>query len=385
MNVQQIQKIIESCHLNFLIGSGASKDFLETLGEIENLQTELGRQPHSDQRDLIEASILKYYFDIAIRGNINLIDNNESFEPSTKKEQFNLTNSAYSDFLQSLETIINKRKSNLVSKQVNIFTTNMDLFLEKNLEELHFEYNDGFYGKIYPKFGTENFHNVIKKTSTYYEYQSEIPLFNIFKLHGSVNWQLIDDTIIYDKSFRVLRDICEMKISKDKLYEIEYNDGGITKTLTIDELFLGEKSFEKEHRDFLKVFKNLVMINPTKEKFETTTRDLTFYELLRLYSNHLERENSILFVIGFSFADEHIREITKRVALSNPTLQILIFAFDEKAKTAISQHIPERNNIEIISPNSDDEKLSLHNINQKYFKRIANDLQSLGKEEIHNN
>ena len=70
------------------------------------------------------------------------------------------------------------------------------------------------------------------------------------------------------------------------------------------------------------------MVNPTKHKFQETVMDMHFYELMRLYSNSLEKENSILFVTGFSFADEHIANLTMRAANSNPTLQIVIFAFD---------------------------------------------------------
>lgn len=51
---------------------------------------------------------------------------------------------------------------------------------------------------------------------------------------------------------------------------------------------------------------------------------------MRIYSNALERENSILFVMGFSFADEHIAKITQRAADTNPTLQIVVFAYSDK-------------------------------------------------------
>src|SRR5699024_4497086 len=80
----------------------------------------------------------------------------------------------------------------------------------------------------------------------------------------------------------------------------------------------------KIHDQYLKYYNELV-INPTKDKFRDTTSNFYFYELLRMYANHLEKENSVLFVLGFSFADEHIKEITKRVLKSNPTLLIVIF------------------------------------------------------------
>jgi hypothetical protein len=36
MDYEEVKKVIESCHLNFLIGSGASAPFFKTLGNIEN-------------------------------------------------------------------------------------------------------------------------------------------------------------------------------------------------------------------------------------------------------------------------------------------------------------------------------------------------------------
>lgn len=125
------------------------------------------------------------------------------------------------------------------------------------------------------------------------------------------------------------------------------------------------------------------MINPTKQKFETTTRDLTFYELLRMYSNHLERENSVLFVMGFSFEDEHIREITKRVAKANPTLTIIIFAFDKTAKERISFLLGEQPNIKFIWDSSYENQLnySLDVITSEYFGKLAKELSSNKSEE----
>jgi hypothetical protein len=94
-----------------------------------------------------------------------------------------------------------------------------------------------------------------------------------------------------------------------------------------------------------------------------------------MYSNHLERENSVLFVLGFSFADEHIREITKRVAAANPTLLIIIFAYDLKSKEAIEKEIPQTSNVKIINDPENEVKYSLDTINEFVFTKLANELE----------
>lgn len=376
MVFENIKKIIESCHLNFLIGSGASRPFLGTLGTIEKLLTDLAKSELSDDsKIIIDASIKKHYWDVAIKGNleINNIGNTN----------LAITKQVFSDFYLSLNSILNKRKTNLISKQVNIFTTNMDLFNEDALEKGGFTYNDGFTGRLNTIFGTENFNNSIRKTSSHFEYQSELPLFNLFKLHGSVNWLLNSDgKIKYDNNLDILRAIEAIKIDKANLLDIEYKkttkEGDIWVSYTTDELeaqIVTKKiKKDKEHDDFLEAYDKLIMINPTKEKFETTTRKLTFYELLRMYSNNLEKDNSVLFVFGFSFADEHIREITLRVAKANPTLLIVIFAYDKAAKETMEKEFSERDNIVYIFDGNDKIKYSLDTINKEYFKKLANEL-----------
>ena len=70
------------------------------------------------------------------------------------------------------------------------------------------------------------------------------------------------------------------------------------------------------------------MVWPTKQKFHNTVLNLNYYELLRIFSNELEKNQSLLLVFGFSFNDEHILEIVKR-SLANPTLLVYIFCFTE--------------------------------------------------------
>ncbi len=379
MDFEIFKKIVESCHLNFLIGSGASKPFLGTLGEIENLLTDLAKSNiEKDERTVLDSSIKKKYWDVAIKGNMDIYDSNRG--------KLKITKQNYSEFYNSVNTILLKRKTNLISKQANVFTTNMDLFNEYTIESLQFVYNDGFSGRIRPVFSTSNFSNSVKKTTNYFEYQSELPLFNLYKLHGSLNWMMSDnEEVLYDNNLMLLETIHKIIIPTEDLLEIEYSKEVDGKeqwfTFSIEELYknLTNQMVKKKkvHSDFLAAYDKLVMINPTKEKFESTTRKLVFYELLRMYSNILEKENSVLFVLGFSFADEHIREITLRVAKANPTLLVVIFAHTPEAKDLIEKSIGKRNNIFFIY--DENISFSLDKITENYFGKLATELKS-GKE-----
>tara|TARA_R110000822_G_scaffold28985_3_gene85753 strand:+ start:1975 stop:3180 length:1206 start_codon:yes stop_codon:yes gene_type:complete len=378
MEYEEIKKVIESCHLNFLIGSGASVPFLGTLSNIETLLTELSQKENDDNREIVDASIKRHYYDVAVKGNSEIETGVGSKLESVKV--------SYSDFIKAINVILTKRKTNLVTKQANLFTTNMDLFLDYTLEKQKLAFNDGFSGRMNPVYGTENFHNSIRKTSTHYEFQSEVPLFNVFKLHGSVNWKLNNDKITYDYGHTILNEINSLSSNGSDFLPVEYESkeedtegNKIWKYYTIDELYKnqGLLGIEKgqTHLQFIEAYNKLQMVNPTKQKFEITTNDVVFYELLRMYSNHLERENSVLFVFGFSFADEHIREITKRVAASNPTLLIVIFAYDLKSKISIEKEIAFSANVKVIYDEKDKLKYSLETINEYYFKKLADELE----------
>lgn len=323
--LKPIKKAIDSANINFLIGSGLSRPFLDVLNDIETFLS----NPQKTHEEKIAKK--KEYFTKCIKGNIDIFDNTSN----TKKDEV-LEN--YKTFYKILNNILLKRENSILTKQVNVFTTNIDIFSEKALEETGIEFNDGFHGRFTPIFSLGNFKKSFFQKSLHYENTSEIPVFNIIKLHGSVSWMLNEkeDCIFLDNQLEILRDINKK---------------------------IASPAFEKE-------YDKLVIVNPTKEKFKDTLFKQYYYDLLRIYSNELEKENSILFVMGFSFADEHIRDMTQRVAASNPTLKIYIFA--HSGITPIYEKLKQNaknRNIEILIP-EETKNYDLQTINTEVFDKI---------------
>lgn len=115
---------------------------------------------------------------------------------------------------------------------------------------------------------------------------------------------------------------------------------------------------------FINDYKNSILIvNPTKEKFSDTLLNKNYYELLRIFSNELEKENSLLVVNGFSFRDEHILDLVKR-SMINPSLKVLVFCYEENSITEYQMLFeqPKNNNITYVA--LENEKLSLDYFNQ---------------------
>jgi hypothetical protein len=163
---EKIKYIIQDCHMNFLVGSGLSAPYLRTLGDIENLLTELGDRNSVDGKgQIIRASLYKKYFNGAIAKNLDMLDGDEPAANILEN---------YRSFLTLINSILLKRKSTILSKEANVFTTNVDVFLEKALEDVGVEYNDGFNGRFRPLFSLSNFKKSRSKRSLHYDDEKKV-------------------------------------------------------------------------------------------------------------------------------------------------------------------------------------------------------------------
>lgn len=349
ITIKNLKQLIQSSHINFLYGSGLSRNYLSTLGNIEKLLTETSESKIEDKlKNIIKASLFATYVETVMEPCLpEKIEGNQSEYDKTFQE--------YVRFLNSINHIISRRNVNLINKQINLFTTNIDDFMEKAAEKTMIEFNDGFKGHIEPVFSEDSFSTIKSKSSTLYQNNSPIPVFNLLKIHGSINWMIKDSSeITYDAKLSLIRELSDALNEQFKEQLIK-----ITAKSTIEELekeaSLNDVFYSVEdYNHFNQLYSKLVMINPTKAKFRETVIDYHFYELMRIYSNALERSSSLLIVAGFSCADEHIANITMRAANANPTLQIIVFAYNEDAKEDIKSILGKKgicnNNISIISP-----------------------------------
>lgn len=302
---EKLIKRIESWNLNFLIWAWASTPFLPLLWSIE----EDIKKCWND----MSKKIKKYeeYYNKVMLPNLQIKDEvlNKYVDKKLKEVWEN-----YEKFFIALNQVLLKRKMNILWKQANIFTTNIDVFMETILEKLLIDYNDWFSWNFQPKLMLSNFKKSIFKRSTHFDYKSEIPMLNIVKLHWSLNWEEKEKMII----FSMLEKVSNLK-------NLVWTP------------------------NFLEEYKKLMIVNPEETKYQETVL-LYYYEMLRLFSSELEKENAILFIIWFSLNDNHIQEILVRCSNSNPTLHIYILA---KETSSIHKKIIEESkykNIEVVIP-----------------------------------
>jgi len=359
--ITHVKDAMQSCNMNFLMGSGLSRPYLITLGNIEILLQALSQDNEIEESKatLIRASLYKCYFEGVMLKNCSFYSRSDE-----DKKNYDMVNENYKKFLTSLNNILLHRDNTLLNKQINLFTTNIDLFFENALENNNLEFNDGFKGRIKPVFALSNFRRTYLKTSLHYENKAELPVFNLFKLHGSINWakEEEENPFIYLSALSEVKDVFDSLTGIDGRLFMQIEDSDTLEKLKEKVGKIDSTLDQTKISAFSDAYSKLQIVNPTKEKFQSTVLNNVYYEQLRMYANELEKENSILFVMGFSFADEHIREITLRVANSNPTLKIYILAFDKDAEENIKSNVNiegnSNNNIQIISPEIFNEDLN---------------------------
>jgi len=347
--LRDLKKIFASSNINFLLGSGFSAGILSPLGNIEIFIEKIrNNKEEIEQIRILESCVFWLFFQ-------------ESIYPISRLYKNKSLIKDHSNFFDELNSLIFTRGNTIKNKRINIFTTNYDPIIEMTLENKQIIYNDGFTGRIFSVFNTSNFNRNYYSQLIFSDNLVEIPVFNIIKLHGSTTWEnkTKENEIIYHNIENKLNRFYEKYNSKfskysDYLEDIKSINSNILQELkNVNQKILSKEQdlerIENFSIEFLKDYKEkFEIINPTKEKFRETTFNKTYHELLRIYSNELEKQNTVLFVFGFSFKDEHILEITKR-SLGNPTLKIIIFAYEKKELENYKEKLGKFNNVSVVA------------------------------------
>lgn len=338
LSLRELRTIVQDAHLNFLLGAGSSTPYFSLLGDVEKALTTLaGYQNASPKiKTIVRRSIQAYFFKGVVLPNLDLLSDEG-------KRDARKTISAYRNFLRAINLILIRRKNTLLPKQANIFTTNVDTALKMAAELEGISANTGFIGTFTPGFSSGHFGALQIRHGSSFNYRSEIPTVNIIHLHGSVAWQLQDTGDIYLDS--QLEQIAELK----ELYEKALQGGGFLEINDNNQLDINcligraeaKKSLHTDVESFGAKYDKLTIVNPEKTKFAITVMESMYYELIRKLANDLERENSVLFVHGFSFKDEHFKNIILRAGEMNPTLMVIIFCYNNIAREEIQTELKE--------------------------------------------
>jgi SIR2-like domain len=181
----------------------------------------------------------------------------------------------YQDFYQKV-ALRNKDLS-----RISIFTTNNDLFNETALNSLNIHYINGFNSGINRYFNPALFKYTFSKRmdTSIDKFEPVENMVNLYKIHGSVNW--VEDDENQNTFF--------------KIKEISIPDN------------------TKEN----------VLIYPTPTK-QNKSLGSPYVEMFREFQGKLLEPLSALFVIGYSFSDEHVNNVIYQALATNSTMNLVI-------------------------------------------------------------
>lgn len=302
-----LEPYLQSGNLNFLIGSGASVPAIKTAGNIEaDINTLLlaGNDTEADKKCLEFITEINAVHAKIIAGTDNPV-----------KKVVN----GYSDFVTCVDRVLFTRKNILLPRQANIFTTNYDMFIEHSASLLpSIILNDGFDRSSGLSseftFAPERYFDRTYRSGPY-GHQTEIPTINLIKLHGSLSWRRHPETIVFDSK-------------------------------PVPALTPTQQADAARVRDFLEKH---FLILPNLKKFHSTLMERVYYDLLRIFSKAMDQPNVVLMSFGFSFADEHLLDITRR-ALRNPTSHLIIFSYNKTSAPAYQAKFSKQRNVTVIAP-----------------------------------
>lgn len=180
------------------------------------------------------------------------------------------TNKHHQDFIRKLTA----RKPS--DPRVQLYTTNYDTLFEQAAQKMNYTIVDGF-SFSYPRvFNGTNFnHDIVYREHTRVKQEeSFIPnVIQLFKLHGSIDWEKIND----------------------KIYQKE----------------------RTEHP---------CIIYPASEKYESSYEQ-PYFEMMSHLQTTLRKEGTLLIVAGFGFQDKHIQNAIKEAVFQNPNFHLLIVCY----------------------------------------------------------
>lgn len=348
MESDQFLKDIQGKNVNFLIGAGASFGVVPTLW-VKSLNKSFEDLLTSKDFNENQKKVLYFiWFELWIR--------------KTKINDFDLKNETHNQYNRFIKNLINYLNNEGFDrpKRLNIFTSNYDTLFEMTFDSLSEEnrltyFNDGSRGFFKKYISTENYHLKISHSGMSDSFQREIPTINLLKIHGSVSWSNVNDKIEVSLENEVFTELCDLSDKIKEAIKEEIDNSGeefldpskYEESIlygTLDELRFSRElttifdKFSGQINSFYEKYRNFPVVNPTKEKFSDTVFQQHYYQLLRMLSFELEKQDSVLVVFGFSFADEHILEIVRR-SIVNPKLKIYVIAYNKGAKEQIKNKL----------------------------------------------
>ena len=340
---KRIGSFFDMKNINFLFGSGTSTPAIPKMkGLLDAVETDLPDKSIFDvvklaKGDNLEEILGVLYSQRAYLEGVQKEDEEECAQLKKCKDtitsietiifdklNIGADDKNYSEVLECYKAFYRKMAMrNKDHSRISVFTTNNDLFNERALDSLNIHYINGFAGGLNRFFNPALFNYTMSKRmdTSIDKFEPIENLIYLYKIHGSVNW-------------------------------VEDEDATINNYFKIREL--NEPSKEKT-----------VLIYPTPMK-QNKSLGSPYVDLFREFQHKLLEPNTVLFIIGYSFSDEHVNDIIYRALATNSTMNLVIFG--SVANKPIAK-IGDNRIFRFFEDERPEDKNPLH-----YFDRIVDEL-----------
>lgn len=223
--------------------------------------------------------------DIVDENGVRIINELEKKIASACTLKLDGTNKHHGDFITKLTA----RKPS--EPRLQFYTTNYDTLFEQAAHERGYTIIDGF-SFSYPRaFNGINFdYDIVHRDRTRIKNEeSFVPnVFQLYKIHGSVDWEKRED---------------------GKIYQTEKIDSPC-------------------------------IVYPASNKYESSYEQ-PYFEMMSHFQQTMRKEGTLLIVVGFGFADKHIQNVIKDAVNQNSNFHLLVvcYGLDDGLETGITKNL----------------------------------------------
>jgi hypothetical protein len=301
----RIAEFFNMKNVNFLFGSGTSCDAIPNMkGLFDVVKNEIDHQKDDEIKKEFNSIVKTLKPENSLENILGVLYSHKAYLEgiNTKNDTLKICNG----LIDKIENIVFEKLNVDFSKQnvldvlktykgfyqkvafrnkdlsrINVFTTNNDLFNETALDSLNVHYINGFSGGINRFFNPALFnYTFAKRMDTSIEkFEPVENMIYLFKLHGSINW-------------------------------IEDNENN-------NKFFTTKEIYPPSRED------NNILIYPTPNK-QNKSLGSPYVELFREFQKKLLEPHNVLFIIGYSFSDEHVNNVIYQALAVNSTINIVI-------------------------------------------------------------
>lgn len=359
-------------NLSFLFGSGTSAPALPLMaGLYEEVKKEIEKTPTSLQSNLFYKVSMKaqgnleeilgllyarlsYY--LGIEKNVDEDEESDTTKSLIEQIEGHILTQLNQDISDKCRKEISQQKTHFTStlkvyetfyrtlalrpkelSRLSVFTTNNDLFNETAMDNTNTMYINGFTPGLKRHFNPSLFYYTYSKRmdSTIDKYEPVDNMVYLYKLHGSVNW-------------------VEQESVGNKFYNIVEIDATQSSS-----------SAQNER----------VMIYPAPTK-QNKSLGSPYTDIIRAFHHKLLQPNSVLFVCGYSFSDEHLNRIIYQALAANSSLNVVVVNKLEESKEI--KQVDDRRIYHLWEENQDSSKGAISTENEQkktpihYFSEFIN-------------